>query len=67
VVKREERAVLTIEEAGRLLNVSRPTAYNLAKSGKIPVLKLGRKLMVPKASLDRMLSDVKPACPSPTR
>jgi excisionase family DNA binding protein len=61
VVKREDRAVLTIEEAGILLNVSRPTAYNLAKNGSIPVLKLGRKLMVPKSALERMLAEVKPA------
>lgn len=60
MVKREERAVLTIEEAGKLLNVSRPTAYNLAKNGSIPVLKLGRKLMVPKAALEKMLVEIKP-------
>lgn len=61
MVKREERAVLTITEAGVLLGVSRPTAYNLAKTGAIPVLKLGRKLCVPKAALDKMLEEVRPA------
>lgn len=64
MVQEEEKLVLTVEEAGRLLGVSRPTAYLLAKNGKIPVLRLSRRLVVPKAALEKMLSEVKPAVPA---
>ncbi len=53
-----EKYVISVPEAGRRLNVSRPTAYVLAKKGIIPTLRLGRKLVVPVAAFDRMLASV---------
>ena len=53
--------VLSIPDAGKLLNLSRPTMYKLAKAGELPTLRLGRKLVIPRAALARMLSEVKPA------
>jgi excisionase family DNA binding protein len=58
------RLVITVEEAGRLLGVSRPLAYRLAKEGRIPVLRLSRRLVVPVSALERMLADVKPVRPA---
>jgi excisionase family DNA binding protein len=56
MVEEKERLVLSIEEAGRLLGVSRPTAYKMAHAGQIPLIKTGdRKWAVPKAALDKML------------
>lgn len=52
------RRTWTVEEAGRILGVSRMTAYSLAKSGAIPVLKIGKRLLVPRAALERLLADV---------
>ncbi|HEY1621754.1 MAG TPA: helix-turn-helix domain-containing protein [Streptosporangiaceae bacterium] len=46
---------LTVPEAGILLGLSRPSAYEAARRGDIPVLKLGRRLVVPTASLLRIL------------
>lgn len=51
----EEKYVISVPEAGRRLNVSRPTAYALAKKGIIPTLKLGRKLAVPVVAFNQML------------
>jgi excisionase family DNA binding protein len=51
-----EKLVMSIEEAGRKLGLSRPTAYKLAKSGELPTIKLGRKIVVSKVQLDRLLS-----------
>ena len=50
-----ERLTLDVPAAGRLLGVSRVTAYQLAREGKIPTLRLGRRLVVPKVALERML------------
>jgi excisionase family DNA binding protein len=51
-----ERLVLTIGEAAKILGLSRPTAYKLAKSGELPTVKLGRKIFISKFQLNRLLS-----------
>lgn len=52
-----EKQVLTVEEAGKVLGISRPTAYKRVKEGKIPVIRLGRRLIVPILALNRMLEN----------
>jgi excisionase family DNA binding protein len=51
-----ERRTFTVEEAGRVLGLSRNTAYALAKSGELPTVRLGRRLLVPRQALDALLS-----------
>lgn len=46
-----ERLTLTIPEAGALLGVGRDAAYRAAKDGVIPTLRIGRRLLVPRAKL----------------
>jgi hypothetical protein len=48
-------AVLSIEEAGRLLDMRRSAAYAAAERGEIPVLRFGRRLVVPTARLLNLL------------
>ena len=55
MVEMKEKLVYSVPEAGELLGLSRPSAYKAAKAGTIPIIRLGRKLAVPKAALDRML------------
>jgi excisionase family DNA binding protein len=50
-----ERLVYTVPEAGRLLGLGRNAAYDAAKRGDIPTLKMGRLLLVPKIPFHRML------------
>ncbi len=50
-----ERLTLTIPEAAKVLGISRGSAYALVNQGVIPVLRLGRRLVVPRAALLRML------------
>jgi excisionase family DNA binding protein len=52
-----ERRALSIEEAGAVLGLSKQMAYIFARQGHIPVIRLGRKLLVPKAALDRLLGE----------
>ena len=49
-------AVLTVVEAGEALGICRATAYQLARQGVIPTLRLGKRLVVPKVALERMLA-----------
>jgi excisionase family DNA binding protein len=45
----------TVEEAARLLGVSRGVGYEAARRGELPTIRLGRRLLVPKIALERML------------
>jgi excisionase family DNA binding protein len=52
-----ERLTLTIPEAAKVLGISRGTAYALINQGVIPALRLGRRLIVPRDALLRMLAE----------
>jgi excisionase family DNA binding protein len=52
----EDRKTYKIEEAARLLGIGRNQAYLAAKTGELPIIKMGARLLVPKAALDRMLA-----------
>jgi hypothetical protein len=51
----EQRRTITVSEAGRLLGVSRNSAYAYAEAGLLPTLRLGNRLFVLKAPFERML------------
>ncbi|MBN2462363.1 MAG: helix-turn-helix domain-containing protein [Dehalococcoidia bacterium] len=50
-----ERLTVTVCEAARLLGISRGLAYELARCGKLPVVRFGRRILVPKRALEKML------------
>jgi excisionase family DNA binding protein len=48
---------MTIPEAAEALGISRGLAYELARRGELPVLRLGSKrLVVPRQALEELLS-----------
>ncbi len=51
-----QRATYSIAEAAEHLGISRGLAYEMARQGAIPVLRLGRRLVVPRVALERFLS-----------
>jgi excisionase family DNA binding protein len=51
----ERPLAVTVEQAGRLLGISRNLAYQLARERKIPTVKLGRRLLVPIKELEKLL------------
>lgn len=48
-------ATMTIEDAAKELGISRHTAYQCARDGQIPTIRLGRRLVVPRVRLEAML------------
>jgi excisionase family DNA binding protein len=56
--KDTERLTFTVEEVGRILGISRGAAYAHANDGTIPTIRLGRRLLVPRAALDKLLMTV---------
>ena len=56
----EERLTYTLAEAARRLGISRTLAYEAANRGELPVCRIGRRLLVPRAALARLLEDGAP-------
>jgi excisionase family DNA binding protein len=56
---------MTIEEAGKLLGVSRGLAYEAARRGGLPTISLGRRLLVPRARLLELLGEPSPNSAKP--
>jgi excisionase family DNA binding protein len=50
------RLTVTIEEAAGALGIGRNSAYAAAHAGQIPTIRLGKRLLVSRAALQKMLS-----------
>ena len=53
----EKRLCLTVPEAAEILGISRNFAYELVKQGQLPVIRLGKRLLVPKIGLEKKLAE----------
>jgi excisionase family DNA binding protein len=49
--------VLTVEEAADVLRISRGAAYEAARRGELPSVRLGRSLRVPRSRLLELLGE----------
>ena len=52
------RATISVPEAAKILGVGRNQGYEAVKNGQIPVIRIGKRLLVPLAALERMLRGV---------
>ena len=53
-----EKLTLNINEVAAALGISRNAAYQACKKGEIPAIRIGKRLLVPKNQLERMLDGV---------
>ena len=51
-----ERQTLTIPEAAKVLGIGRASAYSAVRRGELPVIRIGKRVVVPRAALERMLA-----------
>ena len=51
-----EQLVLTVEQARKLLGLSRGLMYQAINSGQIPSLRFGRRICIPTAQLKRLIN-----------
>ena len=56
----DDRLTWTITEAAQLLGISRATAYEAAHRGELPVRLIGRRMLVPRIALLRLLEQDAP-------
>ena len=50
-----ERLTYSVEEAATLLGISRSLAYEAARTGDLPTIRIGRRILVPAAALQRLI------------
>ena len=62
-----ERQTLSICEAGKVLGIGRSAAYEAARTGELPTIKIGRRLLVPIVALERRLEEAGRPTASQTR
>jgi excisionase family DNA binding protein len=55
----EERYCMTVPEVAKLLGISRNFAYELARRGEIPVIRFGKRILVPRIALENKLGEAK--------
>jgi excisionase family DNA binding protein len=48
---------LTVEQAAKHLGISRGLAYEAARNGQLPTIRLGRRLLVPRAKFLALLGE----------
>lgn len=54
---KEEQRVLSVTEAARILRISRNLAYASVMRGEIPSFKVGKRILIPRIALERLLAD----------
>ncbi len=54
-MKSKQRALtVTVAEAAKLLGIGRNLAYEGVKRGEIPSIRIGDRILIPRASIGRM-------------
>lgn len=51
-----EKLVLTIDETAQRLGLSRGFAYRAAREGKLPTVRVGHRVLVPRKALEEFLA-----------
>jgi excisionase family DNA binding protein len=50
-----DRLTWTVSEVAILLGISRNTAYEAVRRGELPAIRVGRRLVIPRNALDKIL------------
>ena len=57
VAEENQRRTVAIDEAAKILGITRNHAYRAAKCGDLPTIRIGKRLLVPVTALRRMLGE----------
>ena len=50
-----ESAILSVNECAKMLKLSRGSAYQAIATGEIPHLKIGRRILIPRIAIQKLL------------
>lgn len=59
----QQRLTMTVEEAAVALGISRASAYEAVGRGEIPCIRIGRRILIPKVALEKLLEGASPDSP----
>lgn len=52
-----DNELLNIEEARKILDISRAKIYMMANAGEIPIVRIGRHIKVPRKALEKWIEE----------
>ncbi len=52
-------ATMTVSQAATVLGISRSSAYECVRLGSIPSIRLGRRIVIPRRSIDELLASAR--------
>ena len=56
----QENLTMTVEEAAAALKISRGLAYEAARDGRLPCIHMGRRWLVSRRALEKLLEEPPP-------
>lgn len=59
MAKSEQAVTYTVDQTAALLGIGRNHCYEAVKRGQIPSVRIGRRYLVPRAALNRLLDCAK--------
>ena len=59
----DESLVLTVDEAAKLLRISRGLAFTAVRNGTLPHLRIGRRILIPRDALLTTLTRLQNSVP----
>jgi len=60
IPNQEKRLTLTVRETAELLEISRNVVYEAGRTGQIPSIKFGRRIIIPYRAIIRILDAAVP-------
>ena len=51
------KQTLTVPEAAKVLGIGRSAAYEAARIGQIPTIRIGKRILVPVVAMEKMLAE----------
>ena len=51
------KTVLSVQEAAEVLRLSRNSCYEAIRRGEIPSLRIGKRILIPRVALEKMLQE----------
>ncbi len=55
-----EKGTYSVEEVCEILGVGRNTLYEALRRNELPKIRIGRRIVIPKSALDRLVKDGQP-------
>ena len=55
-MQNSERLTYDVKSAAKLLGLSKNSAYQACLTGEIPHLKIGKRILIPRVALERLLA-----------